>query len=83
MFELHKEEMMANKSRDKVNQPPTGEGKRQRPEAGAPNKLYKRSEVAQAQPGHADLNLGTDEDEAAATPPPADAKKPARPKAGR
>ena len=74
---------MANKSRNKSNQPPTGEGKKQSPQPGAPEKLNKRSIAAQAQRGHGELNLGTDADEAAATPRPADARNPNRPKAGR
>ncbi len=69
---------------DRKNEPPTGEGKKRRPEAGAPNKLHKRSEGPQAQCGHADLNLGTDVDESAATPRPADGRTNAkRQKAGR
>ncbi len=69
---------------DRKNEPPTGEGKKQRPEAGAPNKLYKRSEGPQAQRGRADLNLGTDADESAATPRPANERTDAkRQKAGR
>jgi hypothetical protein len=69
---------------DRKNEPPTGEGKKQRPEPGAPNKLHKRSEVEQSQRGHAELNLGTDEDEAAATPRPANERPNAkRQKAGR
>lgn len=74
---------MANKSRGKVNQPPTGEGKKQSPRKGAPEKLHKRSIAVQAQHGRADLNVGTDADEAAAVPTPADARKQNRPKAGR
>ena len=74
---------MANKSRHKLNQPPTGEGKKQSPQAGAPEKLRKRSIAAQAQHGRADLNIGTDADEAAATPRPANSRNPKRPKAGR
>ncbi|HYY42806.1 MAG TPA: hypothetical protein VE775_08760 [Pyrinomonadaceae bacterium] len=74
---------MANKNKNKVNQPPTGEGKKQNPQPGAPEKLHKRSIGAQAQHGHGELNLGTDEDEAAATPRPPAAKNPKRPKAGR
>jgi hypothetical protein len=66
------------------NQPPTGEGKKQSPAAGAPGKLGKRSEVVQSQRDHAELNVGTDADEAAATPRPADENaNPKRPKAGR
>lgn len=50
-----------NKSRNKQNQPPTGEGKKQSPRSGAANKLHKRSEVLQA--GRAEQNIGTAEDE--------------------
>ncbi|HJR06735.1 MAG TPA: hypothetical protein VJ842_05725 [Pyrinomonadaceae bacterium] len=73
---------MANKSRGKANQPPTGEGKKQSTERGAENKLGKRSEVVQAQHDRPDLNLGTDADEAAAVPK-SDTRNPKRPKAGR
>ena len=73
---------MVNKSRGKVNQPPTGEGKKQSPEQGAETKLGKRSEVVQAQHDRPDLNVGTDADEAAATPKSAGGN-PKRPKAGR
>jgi hypothetical protein len=55
---------MANKSRHKVNQMPTGEGKKQSPKSGAANKLQKRSEVLQA--AGAQQNIGTSEDEDAA-----------------
>ena len=73
---------MANKSRGKVNQPPTGEGKKQSAERGAEKKIGKRSEAAQAQHDRPDLNLGSDADEAAQ--PKSGAKSdPKRPKAGR
>ncbi len=72
---------MANSSRNKKNQPPTGQGKRQSKHLGAPHKIEKRSDVMQAQRGHPELNLGTRDDEAAfddgARP------NPKRPKAGR
>jgi hypothetical protein len=69
---------------DRKNEPPTGEGKKQRPEPGAPNKLAKRSEAEQAQRGHPELNLGTDAEELDATPRPADERpNPKRQKAGR
>jgi hypothetical protein len=71
---------MANKSKDKINQPPTGEGKNQSPELGAPKKLEKRSEVLQAQRNHPELNIGTAEDEAARG---GDLENPKRKKAGR
>jgi hypothetical protein len=74
---------MANKSRGKVTQPPTGEGKKQSAERGAEKKLGKRSEVVQAQHDRPDLNLGTDADEAAAQPKSSAKANPKRPKAGR
>ena len=70
---------MPNKSRDKMNQPPTGEGKKQSPRSGAENKLRKRSEVLQAT--GADQNIGTAEDEDAVRS--TSGKNPKRPKAGR
>ena len=57
---------MANQSRNKKNQPPTGEGKKQSPRSGEVTKLDKRSEVLQAQHGHSELNFGSAEEEAAA-----------------
>ena len=53
---------MANQSRNKKNMPPTGEGKKHSPIAGREVELEKRSEVMQAQRGHAELNMGADED---------------------
>lgn len=53
---------MANKSKNKLNQPPTGEGKKQSPNPGRESELDKRSEVLQAHRGHPELNMGTDED---------------------
>jgi hypothetical protein len=70
---------MPNKNRDKLNQPPTGEGKKQSPRSGAENKLHKRSEVLQAT--NVEQNIGTAEDEDAATG--TGEKNPKRPKAGR
>jgi hypothetical protein len=70
---------MPNKNRDKINQPPTGQGKKQSPRSGAENKLRKRSEVLQA--AGAEQNIGTAEDEDAALSAPS--KNPKRPKAGR
>jgi hypothetical protein len=72
---------MANKSRHKVNQPPTGEGKNQSPHRGEPQKLMKRSEVLQAQRHHPELNLGDADEEAALRE--GDSINPKRPKAGR
>ncbi len=73
---------MANKSKDKLNQPPTGEGKKQSPRPGRETELDKRSEVLQARRGHPELNMGTDEDlepaERSGT-----GRNPKRPKAGR
>lgn len=71
---------MANKSRNKLNQPPTGQGKKQSPKLGAPQKLDKRSEVLQAQRNHPELNMGTNEDEAARG---GSTENPKRRKAGR
>jgi len=70
---------MPNKSRNKINQPPTGQGKKQSPRSGAENKLGKRSEVLQA--AGAEQNIGTAEDEDAAGSTPR--ANPKRPKAGR
>ena len=56
---------MANKSRNKKNQPPTGEGKKQSTHLGDPQKLSKGSTVTQAQRGHPELNMGTNREEAA------------------
>jgi len=74
---------MSNKSRNKQNQPPTGEGKKQSPFPGEENKLSKRSEVAQAQRNHPEENILTNEEEAASTPSGDQQKKAARSKAGR
>jgi hypothetical protein len=68
-----------NNSRNKQNQPPTGEGKKQSPRSGAANKLNKRSEVMQAT--DARQNLGTADDEAAAAS--GQTRNPKRQKAGR
>ena len=70
---------MPNKNRDRLNQPPTGEGKKQSPNSGAENKLHKRSEVLQAT--NAEQNIGTAEDEDAARG--TGEQNPKRPKAGR
>ena len=72
---------MPNNNRNRKNQPPTGEGKRQSPFRGEPRKLGKRSEVVQAQRGHPELNLGDSDAEAAAAG--GDQRNPGRPKAGR
>ena len=68
-----------NKSRNKLNQPPSGEGKKQSPKPGRNNKLNKRSEVLQATDAH--QNIGTAEDEASTRA--MDRRNPRRPKAGR
>jgi hypothetical protein len=73
---------MANKSRNKKNQPPTGEGKKQSTHLGDPQKLSKRSTVTQAQRGHPELNMGTNREEAARFNPE-ETENPKRPKAGR
>jgi len=72
---------MPNANRNRRNQPPTGHGKKQSTHLGGPQKLGKRSEVLQAQRGHAELNIGTSEDEAARYD--GDVRNPQRPKAGR
>jgi hypothetical protein len=69
---------MPNKNRDKLNQPPTGQGKKQSPRRGAEVKLNKRSEILQA--AGTDQNIGTAEDEDAAR---SSSRNPKRPKAGR
>jgi hypothetical protein len=68
-----------NKSRNKRNQPPTGEGKKQSPQSGDDKKLDKRAEVLQA--SNAEQNIGTDEEEEASTRE--QSINPKRPKAGR
>jgi hypothetical protein len=72
---------MVNKSRGRKNQPPTGQGKHQSSHLGAALKLDKRSDVAQAQRFHPELNLGDSDDEAALRE--GDQRNPKRPKAGR
>jgi hypothetical protein len=72
---------MVNKNRNRINQPPTGQGKHQSPYAGAPRKLAKRSDVVQAQRHHPELNLGDADEEAAHRD--GDVRNPKRPKAGR
>jgi hypothetical protein len=72
---------MPNNNRNKQNQPPTGQGKKQSPRSGAANKLNKRSEVLQA--AGARQNIGTAEDEEAARAFATSANNPKRPKAGR
>jgi hypothetical protein len=75
---------MPNKNRNKLNQPPTGEGKKQSPYEGEPNKLSKRSETLQAQRNHPEENVGSPEEEEAARSNAADQKNnPKRQKAGR
>lgn len=72
---------MANKNRNRKNQLPTGEGKKQSPRSGAANKLSKRSDVLQA--AGARQNVGTAEDEEAARAFAAPPINPKRTKAGR
>jgi hypothetical protein len=63
----------------RMNQPPTGQGKKQSPRSGGQHKLEKRSEVLQA--AGARQNIGTaDEEEAVRGPLRANPK---RTKAGR
>jgi hypothetical protein len=70
---------MTNKNKDRLNQPPTGQGKKQSPRSGAENKMDKRSEVLQA--AGAEQNIGSAEDEEAARS--SGKTNPKRPKAGR
>jgi hypothetical protein len=72
---------MPNHNRNRENQPPTGEGKKQKPVRGAASKLGKRSEVVQAQRGHPELNLATSTEEAERDR--GEEPNPRRPKAGR
>jgi hypothetical protein len=72
---------MANQSRHRKNQPPTGQGKHQSRFRGEPRKLEKRSDVVQAQRGHPELNLGDSDEEAASLE--GEQLNPKRPKAGR
>lgn len=55
---------MPNDQRNRKNQPPSVQGKRQ-PRHGEPDKLNKRSEVVQAQRDHPELNLGDERSEEA------------------
>ena len=73
---------MANQSKNKKNQPPTGEGKKQSPESGKAGELRKRSEVLQAQ-RNPEANFGSEDEEPANLPDDARAANPKRPKAGR
>jgi hypothetical protein len=69
-----------NNNRNKLNQPPSGEGKKQSPRSGEANKLNKRSEVLQAT--GAEQNIGTAEEEEALRSK-REVNNPKRPKAGR
>jgi hypothetical protein len=71
---------MANKNRNRLNQPPTGEGKKQSPRSGQANKLHKRAEVLQASQDK--QNIGTAEEEEALRSQQ-HSTTPNRPKAGR
>jgi hypothetical protein len=55
-----------NKSRGKLNQPPTGKGKKRSPYSRAAHKLHKRSEVLQAHRWDTSENILEAEDETAA-----------------
>jgi hypothetical protein len=68
-----------NKTRNKHNQPPTGEGKKQSPRSGATNKLNKRSEVMQATDARQNPAPPDDEEVAAS----GQTRNPKRQKAGR
>lgn len=73
---------MGNKSKHKVNQPPTGYGKHQSAASGIDNELKKRSEVVQAQRNNSKLNIGDSREETADRIPGYE-KNPYRTKAGR
>ena len=51
-----------NKSKHKLNQPLTAEGKEQSPIRGPARELDKRSETVQASRGRSELNFGTNKD---------------------
>jgi len=72
-----------NRNKNKKNQPPTGEGKKQSPEPGKAKELYKRSEVLQAQRDHPEENIGTTDEEMALGSPLDDERNANRAKAGR
>jgi hypothetical protein len=55
-----------NKNRNKLNQPPTEQGKKQSPRPGEPNKLNKRGEVLQATDSRQNIGTGSEETAAAA-----------------
>jgi hypothetical protein len=71
---------MPNNNRNKLNQTPTGQGKKQSPMPGDANKLNKRAEVLQAT--SREQNIGTADEEAAADGG-ANRAKPGKRKAGR
>ena len=69
-----------NKNRNRINQPPTGQDKKQSPRSGEANKLHKRSEVLQASGD--EQNIGSAEEEEALRSDRSPLN-PKRPKAGR
>ena len=73
---------MPNTNKNKKNQPPTDQGKKQSPMPGREVELDKRSEVLQAHRGRPDLNIGTDEDREPAERS-GETQNPNRAKAGR
>jgi hypothetical protein len=74
---------MVNRNKNKLNQPPTGEGKKQSPEPGESKELYKRSEVMQAQRDHPEENIGTTDEEMELGSPLDEVHRANRAKAGR
>ena len=68
-----------NKNRNRLNQPPSGEGKKQSPRSGAANKLNKRSEVLQATDARQNMDTVEDEEASASVA----RRNPRRSKAGR
>jgi hypothetical protein len=69
--------MMVNKNKNKINQPPTGEGKKQSTQFGEPHKLDKRSEVLQSSQRQQNIGSAEEEDRSERE------KNPKRTKAGR
>ena len=70
---------MPSANRNKKNQPPTGEGKKQSPQPGRAKELHKRSEVLQAAGSR--QNIGTAMEDVSQSS--SASVNPKRPKAGR
>jgi hypothetical protein len=72
-----------NKSKGKLNQPPTGEGKKQSPYSGEFNKSSKRSEVLQANRNRKEDNITDQPEDPSMMSNWQEKDRPGRPKAGR